>query len=425
MDRNKYVQCPCCRDRFSLSETLWIAAQYDDLKDDYFEDDLGNKTESKRFLPERFAPDWRAFDERGTKCRRTFACPKCHMEIPESYFNCEPLSVSIVGPTLAGKTFFLTALHHRLQQDPFERDYGLKGMFYDAAHYSAHSEKLEEHTDRLFHSFAPPDTVVALRADELGGNERKIFGPEGEYWVAIPYTYILREGERKRSLCLYDRAGKLFTQTVGKIGDARNVYNKILLASDILFFLYDPTQNGNCVKDYAPRYGRRIYSNGIVDKSKLIGAEEKILNSQIGESSNHVFGLVKNFIVQYAPQGLIENDKYTRYVCIVVTKCDAWEKCLSEKIQQYLREPPKGDVYGVIAEVSNEVEAWIGKHDPAFTASVRNFVKHYTYIPVSAAGRQAKKDDDSKVEGYDIGVEPLHPRWVDVPFLCALYPPQS
>ena len=424
MDRNKFVQCPCCWHRFPLSETLWIAMHHD-LKDDYLVDALGDKMAQQRFLPVRFTPGCRAFDERGERCGRDFACPHCHVAIPESYFNCEPMYVSIVGTTGAGKTFFLASLHHRLRQNPFKRDFGLEGLSYDSALYASQNRILDENVNTLFRAVAPPDTFVTLDRTAVGDHVQSVLFPEGKSWVALPFTYVLTVDGKKRALCLYDRQGGAFTQR-GGIGNARHVFNLHLLDSDILFFLYDPTQNGSCVLDYAPKYGRSIYRDGQIDEAALVGVESRILNPDIELSSHHVFGAVANFVRQYSNpnNGLIKEDRYTKYICIIATKCDAWERCLPDKTQQYLREPPKDDVYGVIAHVSNDVEAWIEKHDPAFTAAVRGFAKNYNYIPVSAAGRQVIKNAKEE-EGYNIGVEPLSPRWIDVPFLRALYPPQS
>lgn len=182
----------------------------------------------------------------------------------------------------------------------------------------------------------------------------------------------------------------------------------------------------NCVKDYAAKYGRQIYRDGQFDDTELVGMEVVITEQYraIEESSHHVFGAMANYVRKFSNPnaGLIKEDQYTRYICIIVTKCDAWEKCLSEQTQQHLRELPNPDI---IASVSNDVEHWLEHHDPAFTSTVRDFAQHYTYVPISAAGRQIKKrtSGTGTEVGYDIGIEPLNPRWVDVPFLCALYPP--
>ena len=426
MTRQRYIKCPCCWKRFHLSQTKWIA-EHLELKDDYFIDNQGDKIEQKRFLPERFTTDCRAIDERGRICQRTFACPHCHMEVPENYFDCEPMYVSIVGTKGSGKTFFLTALHHRLQQNRFEEDFGLEGITYDAALYASQNIQLEENVKKLFRSIAPVDTFVTLDGTELGDHTKRVFFPDanGEpSWVALPFTYIMESQGKRHALCLYDCKGALFTRK-GGIGSAENIFIHHILDSDILFFLYDPTQNENCVQEYTEKYGRMIYRDGQIDKEELVGMELEILHPVIDEQSHLVFGAMANHIRNHSNprDGLIQNGRYTKYICIIVTKCDAWEKCLSASTQQHLKEVPR---YEIIAEVSKDVENWIKKHDPAFTTAVKNFAKqgtHYTYVPVSAAGRQVKKNAVGQ-EGYDIGVEPLNPCWIDVPFLCALYPPE-
>ena len=430
--RQNYVQCPCCWKRFHLSQVLWVA-KHRELKDDYFRDSEGDRTKQKRFLPERFRTDCRAIDERGEICSREFACPHCHMEIPEIYFNSKPMYVSIVGTKGSGKTFFLTALHYRLLQNRFEEDYGLKGVSYDAALYASQNRHLEANVKMLFRSLVPPDEFVTLNATEKIDHAERVFFPdtniETETWVALPFTYILELEKRKHALCLYDCQGGFFTKQ-GGIGDADNIFLQHILDSDILFFIYDPTQNECCVQDYAEKYGRQIYRDGQIDKKELVGMELEILNPTIEEQSHLVFGAMANHIRNHADpkKGVMRDDRYAKYICIIVTKCDAWERCLSETTQRYLRELPR---YDVITDVSKDVERWINKHDPTFTRAVKNFAKHakhYTYVPVSAAGRQVKRKavgEDMYREGYDIGIEPLNPRWVDVPFLCALYPPNE
>ena len=415
--RQNFVKCPCCWERFPLSQTMWIAA-HEDLKDDYRFGRSGD-TKPQRFLPERFTPGYRAIDERGEICKREFACPHCHMEIPERFFECEPMYVSIVGTKGAGKTFFLTALHHRLQQNRFKRDYDLD-LFFDAGLYASKNETLAKNVNTLFHSAVPPDAFVTLEATLPGDLETMITVPGGrEYNVANPFTYILSKGGKRHAPCLYDHSGESFKGS--NIDEARNTFTQHILDSDIFFFLYDPTQNANCVKDYAAKYGRQIYRDGKIDQDELVGMESAILNPTIAEQSHHVFGAVANYIRSFADptKKIIEGDQYTKYICIVATKCDAWEKCLSEKAQQHLQELPSPEI---IASVSSELEHWLERHDSAFTSTVRDFAKHYSYVPISAAGRQVKKSV-SGLEGYDIGVEALSSRWIDVPFLCALYPP--
>jgi len=242
MPRQNFVKCPCCWERFPLSQTMWIAS-HDELKDDYRFGTQGSGIEQKRFLPERFTPDCRAIDERGEICKRDLACPCCHMEIPERYINCTPMYVSIVGTRGAGKTFFLTALHYRLQQNRFQRDYGLK-LFFDAGLYASQNRKLAENIQTLFHSVVSADTFVTLEATSPGDLEMMITDPKkGDYNVALPFTYILNQDGKRHALCLYDHSGESFQGD--SMEKARNIFTRHILDSDILFFLYDPTQNEN------------------------------------------------------------------------------------------------------------------------------------------------------------------------------------
>lgn len=411
-----FVKCPCCLEEFHRSEILWIA-EHEDLKDDYFKD----RAERKRFLPERFSKNCQAYDERGEICKRDFACPHCHMEISEEYFNSKPMYVSLVGTNRSGKTYFLAALHHWLQQNRFIKDYRLD-LSFSAALYASQNEILATNVDTLFRRFVPADAFARLYSTALDELEREVTFPDkGIYSVARPFTYVMRKDGERHALCFYDLSGETFFQQ--RIEEARNLFTRQILNSDILFFLYDPEQNENCVIDYARRNGRSIWHDGQINMDELVESEQIIAsqNREIERTSHQVFHTMANFIREYAntKAGLIKEGRYTKYIYIIVTKCDAWKECLLPETQRYLGEPPNSDI---IASVSNDVKRWLEQHDSAFTTAVSDFAEHYIYIPVSATGRQPKNKDG--VWGYDIGVEPLSPRWVEVPFLCAMYPPQ-
>ena len=416
--RQNFVKCPCCWERFPLSQTMWIAAHHE-LKDDYFIDEQsGSKTEQKRFLPERFSPNCRAIDARGETCERKFACPHCHVQIPSIYFDYRPKYVSIVGTSRAGKTYFLAALLYRLTNIKFIEDYGLDWSFV-MQRYISQNDTIEKNVNTLFGT-GTQETITSIASTLFGELEKTITdSSEKNRKVALPFIYELKQDSMRYALCLYDHSGESFFYD--KIGKAENTFIGHILDNDVLFFLYDPTQTADCVKDYAARHGRQIYrADGTIDVETLVGAEPFIV--QTGEThklSHNIFGEMAQFIREYSKpsDGLIDAHQYTKHVCIIVTKCDAWEKCLSETTQKCLKEPPNSHT---IDNVSKEVESWIGKHDSAFTNAVKSFVRHYTYIPVSATGRQPIKT----IEGafvHDTAVEPLHPYWVDAPFICALY----
>ena len=265
-------------------------------------------------------------------------------------------------------------------------------------------------------------------------------GQNSNSYVANPFIYSLedkREGGQKYALCLYDCQGGLFTQS--EIGEANNIFHKSLLDNDFLFFLYDPTQHAGCIRDYADKNNRDIWivdetmdtRNRKIDKSKLTHTEQKSLNNDLlDEKSNLVLNSVKDYIEKYDTEsGLVKNGKYTRLLYVIVTKCDEWGVCLSDEVQQSLKTPPTTDEQGrvTVRKVSDEVERWIDQHDQEFVSAVKGFAKNYIYVPVSATGRKVVvretkvKDEITKDEGYYVGVEPLNPCWVDIPFLHAFF----
>jgi len=398
---------------------MWIAADIT-LTDDCFSDDGGNvETLQKRFLPERFTPDCRAIDEKERKCERNFACRECFMEIPQTYFDSEPMCVPMVGTSGAGKTFFLTALHKMLKENRFEKDYGMSELSYVTGLHASKNTQLEEQVQKLFSQTVLFEDFVALRGTEVGDHEKTLHrGKINEKTVAHPFTYVLGVAEKKYALGLYDCKGSVFTQGgEDSIGRAENVFTESVRESDFLFFLYDPTQTESCVLDYTKQSGREIRdADGNIDTTKLRGLEGKITEPTTKLLSSNVFGTVAGYIRGYSE--LTEGGKYTKHICIIVTKSDEWKQCLPPTTQEILDRIPE---IAKIPDVSEEVENWIGKCDPAFVTAVKEFAIRYTYIPVSAAGRPVTQHDG--VEGYYVRGsrgEPLKPSWVDVPFLVAL-----
>ena len=104
------VTCPHCWHVFGPQETMWIAAHSDLVGDPV----LGAE-KSRRFAPTRFTVEGQALDARGVPCQ-LLACPHCHLGLPRSTIEAEPLFLSIVGGPKTGKSYFLAAMTWELRK---------------------------------------------------------------------------------------------------------------------------------------------------------------------------------------------------------------------------------------------------------------------------------------------------------------------
>jgi len=104
------VTCPHCWERFPPDQVLWISEHVDLLGDPH----LGPE-QQQRFLPSRFTIEGDAIDSKGMTCR-SLACPRCHLPVPRSMLEMEPLFLSILGGPANGKSYFLTAMTWQLRK---------------------------------------------------------------------------------------------------------------------------------------------------------------------------------------------------------------------------------------------------------------------------------------------------------------------
>jgi hypothetical protein len=187
--------CPHCWASFAPEDILWVSAHTDLRADPRLGAD-----HQQRFLPTRFNIDGQALDARGFVCQ-TLACPHCHLTVPRTLLEMEPVIISILGTPACGKSFFLTAMTwelRRLLPDHF----GL--TFADADPLS--NRTLNEYEESLFLN---PDSDKLLplgqlirKTDIAGGDlyDRVNFGTqEVRYPPAIPLQRAAASASSQRS----------------------------------------------------------------------------------------------------------------------------------------------------------------------------------------------------------------------------------
>jgi hypothetical protein len=394
------VICPHCWERFPPEQALWVSEHIDLLGDSL----LGPERQ-QRFLPSRYTLEGDAIDAKGMTSR-TVACPQCHLSIPRSMLEMEPLFVSILGAPGSGKSYFLTAMTWQLRQVMPSH---FKVAFTDAD--PASNRSLNDCEESLFLN---PDESTIL---PLGGLIRKT-ELQGELYDTVAYghqtvnyprpflfTMQPQEGHPggdparlSRILCLYDNAGEHFQP--GQDTTSSPV-TRHLARSQAILFLFDPTQD--------PRFRavcRGVAPVGAAQRAARLSRQETILNEAATRIRRHA--------------SLSQNTKYERPVIIILSKLDEWAHLLEPEDGDPWR--TQGNLTGVdverIERRSAQLRELLRKYCPETVAAAETFAKDITYIAVSALGSRVEPDPTSGLSG--IRPSNIQPQWVTIPLLYSL-----
>ncbi|MCL4203131.1 MAG: hypothetical protein KJ000_11575 [Pirellulaceae bacterium] len=392
--------CPHCWTEFPPHELLWIAA-HSDLRGD----PLLGQDEQIRFLPSRFSADGKAIDVRGELCTG-LACPHCHLSIAWSLLEMQPLFLSILGAPGSGKSYFLSSMTWQLRQTLRDQ---FAVSFTDAD--PLNNQVLSEYEERLFLN-PKDDQLVYLPKTELEGQlYQSVAYGERRVWYPRPFVFSLQPldghidyDKRRllaRALCLYDNAGEHFLPG----GETPNSPSKHLALSEVLFFLFDPTQHpkfrARC-KDHSndPQMGDHGWSH----------RQDQVLL----EAANRI----------RAHSGASSSDKLRQPLVVIVTKFDAWRALapnLKLDLNQIVRRAGKTMSAldsNVLKSVSDTVREILNQHARELVAAAEGFSNEVIYIPVSALGCAPEIIGTSGM----LGIRPRHiqPIWSEVPLLFAL-----
>ncbi|MBM4076408.1 MAG: hypothetical protein FJ267_12305, partial [Planctomycetes bacterium] len=242
------VTCPHCWEQFSPEKLLWVSEHSDLLGDQR----LGPEQQS-RFLPTRFTINGEALDAKGFPCHQ-LACPTCHLIIPRSLLELEPLFLSIFGAPASGKSYFLAALTWELRK---VLPLTFQASFADAD--PVFNQQLNDYEESVFagsngNKLVPLANLIRKTEEQGDMYDTVSFGNQT---VSYPRPFLFslqpQPGHRKgpdapklaRTLCLYDNAGESFQP--GKDSAAAPV-TRHMAQSRVLFFVFDPTQDARFQK---------------------------------------------------------------------------------------------------------------------------------------------------------------------------------
>ena len=411
------LTCPHCWNRFAVEDVLWVSEHADLLGDVV----LGPEA-AARFLPSRFTVEGNALDGRGQRCH-ALACPRCHLLIPRSLLESDPLFISIVGVPACGKSYLLATMSWELR-GLLPREFGIS--FSDADTLANRS--LNEYEETLFLP-SDPDRLVAIRKTELQGelyDQVRL----GQQIVTLPRPFLFAlqltddhpgaanhsahgsahgggHGPGHRLICLYDNAGEHFLPGM----DQSNApVTRHLERSRVLMFLYDPTQDSR----FRERC-RRFSTDPQLDRQARTQRQETVLT----ETALRVRRLAN----------LSPGQKHHRPLLVVLPKSDVWGPLVDADLttEPLLRHvvasnagPNRFSAVDVlrIEATSDALRTMLLKYAPEVVAAAEDFCTHVVYLPASALGRAPEVQAETGM----LGVRPrdIRPRWVTVPVLYTL-----
>jgi hypothetical protein len=404
------VTCPHCWEQFPPEKLLWISEHSDLLGDQRLGPD-----HQTRFLPTRFNVAGEALDVKGFICHQ-LACPNCHLSIPRSLLEMEPLFLSIFGAPASGKSYFLAAMTWELRKIlPLE----FRVSFADAD--PVMNRNLNDYEESVF-SGSSADELVPLaslirKTEEQGDLYDTV--SYGNQTVSYPRPFLFTvqpqtehpNGERRntlsRTVCLYDNAGESFQP--GKDSAAAPV-TRHMAHSSVLFFVFDPTQDS--------RFQRKMTDEGCgLTTAPRTMRQEPILQEAAAR------------IRRYA--GLRQSEKHNRPLVVILTKFDAWWRLLANDAApnpwQEFRQPNAVDESnaiisalhpGLIEHQSQLARDLLLRTTPEIVTAAEGFAREVIYVPVSAVGWNVEVDRRTRQQA----IRPVEaqPYWVTVPFLYGL-----
>ncbi|MDA0802169.1 MAG: hypothetical protein O2819_00220 [Planctomycetota bacterium] len=397
------VMCPCCWNKFTPTETLFLATHPEERGDELLGPD-----EPRRFLPTRFTPAGEAIDPRGFPSTR-LACPRCHLPFPSDILERMPLILSLAGMPASGKTFFLASAMWQLRQ-VLPRDFRIS--FQDADAFI--NRPLAANEERLFLSDTP-DRAVALDKTELeGGDAFAVQLTAGvTSFLPRPYIFTLRprdghlNGASRERLtyhfCLYDNAGEHYlpgADTPAAPG------TRHLSEARVLMFMFDPLQDARF------RAKLRGVSRDPQLDLPIRGMRQDTL---LTELTNRV----------RAAGGATTGTRIKRPIFLLIAKSDAWAPLVPDIDLATEPHIPAGDAGRVglldrdrITMVSTRLRELLGEIAPEIVAAVEDGFERVIYLPVSSTGGAPSMDPDTGL--LKVCPSSLHPHWVTVPFTYAL-----
>lgn len=396
-----HVTCPHCWHVFGPQDTMWVSAHSDLIGDAV----LGPE-KSSRFVPTRFNIEGRALDARGVPCEQ-LACPRCHLFLPRSAIEAEPLFLSIIGGPKTGKSYLLASMTWSLRK---QLPSGFAVAFSDAD--TVTNQQLNDYEATLFLP-EDPEKLIAIAKTEESGDMYDQANLNG-HTVSLPRPFLFnmrpmpehvntKEAHRLgRLICLYDNAGESFQP--GKDTMASPV-TQHLAKSRVLMFLFDPTQD--------PRFR---------DRCRKFSHDPQLVSGRGTQRQETLLVEASLRVKRYA--NVAPNKKYDRPLLVLVPKSDVWASLIDEDLvtDPILHKAVAGRIAAVdvkrIERISQKLRALLLRETPELVSAAEDFCQQVVYIPVSALGNSPEESElTGGSKGLFIRPKNISPHWAAVPVL--------
>lgn len=386
------LRCHRCWMRFTAGRVLAIDPS------DYGDEILG-ESELKRFTPSAIDSDGRPVTPDGRPCAR-LACPHCRGELPPNFLEKPPHLISIVGDSMAGKSYFLAAVVKQLL-GRMKRNLNVSFTDGDPIGNDAVSKMVA----RLFSPSEKPEDTF-LEKTELAGATYKIYLRRGKLVsLPAPFTYNLYARCRGAStIVFYDNAGEHFRP--GKSETDKSNFTEHIAWAGGLVFLFDPLQHSGLLRKLKPgsdpqvarmkRNASTLRFDQHVILSEMAGRLRTWRGSAFGEDSDVPFAVV-----------LGKHDLLGEAFPVSDLRMDL---CRDGAVCQE-----------AITANSNLTHSFLLEHCPDIVAAAEEVSGKVKYFPASSFGSPAVELSNVRDDGGDamIGPDPLRlePYLVEAPFL--------
>lgn len=349
-----------------------------------------------RFHASHFTPEGQAIDPDGQPTSN-LACSNCHLPIPRESLKYRPFFVSVAGTPSSGKTYFQTAMIHRLRSIFAEK----ACLEFEEVEIGTSNYFLENEST-LFHNPESNDWVSIAKTQEFGDHYRLVQFNQELVSYPKPFVFKLRpthlhpkrssKEKATRLLAFYDNAGESFEKGRDSLV---NPVTRHLGLSHVLMFCLDLEQEDAFQKKYG--------------KSKRPDANTGKQLACFEETTRRV-------------RELSISGQTEKNLIVVVTKFDRWNTQLGIQLKKNLWQAKERFSVSAfdtqtIEETSLRLRKALFKRIPEWVDACERFSNRVLYVPVSAIGSQPEIDENGLAS---IRPRNIRPVWTEVPLVYAL-----
>lgn len=361
------------------------------------DEELG-ESENKRFLPKRFSANGVPLTGEGREAHR-FACPHCRGELPPGFLEKPPHMLSIIGDSMAGKSYYLTIAINQLKRT-LQRD--LRVRLIDADPKA--NDTITRMIAKLFHPGSSPEDSRMIKTQMAGETYGRYMRHGKEVSLPKPFGYrISRQGHDSASMVFYDNAGEHFRPDNDDL-ELSNATEHVAWASGLLF-LFDPLQH----RDVLPRIPKDLDPQ----VASMMG------NRVLRFDQDVILAELTRRIRQWRQLGI--NQTHQAPLALVVGKHDLITGLLPlEGLTTSVCADGKLSL-GAIEHNSNRTREFLEEYCPDIVAAAEDLSDEVMYFPASAFGCPAiSLPGIEGVEGCVPDPRSLKPYLVEAPFLWLL-----